>query len=134
MENILTLLLVIDWLCNDLHYAAEGTDNFYARHLLADRVRDFGSADDDIKECYYLGARGIVPPPDEVIAGYAVKAKSALKGTVLACLNEAYFMLISAIEDVKKDEPLPSGVHAVLDEIGKRALTYKFLVTKEGRL
>ena len=45
IKTLLALLCAIDWLANDLHYRSEGT-GFYEKHLLADRIRDFGDAED----------------------------------------------------------------------------------------
>lgn len=128
MENILTLLVLIDWLANDVHYAADTTKNFYARHLLADRVRDFGSAEDDIKEKYYLGFRNELPPGDDVIAGYAIKAKADLQGDALTRLCDALTLLANTVETF---HALPRGVQNILDDISSMALTYKFLCEKE---
>lgn len=130
MENILTLLVLIDWLANDVHYAVDTTKNFYARHLLADRVRDFGSAEDDIKEKYYLGFLNELPPGDDVIAGYAIKAKTELNGDVLERLCGVFSLLSDTVESVGK-ETLPRGVQNVLDDISSRSLTYHFLCSKE---
>lgn len=130
MENILTLLVLIDWLANDVHYAVDTTKNFYSRHLLADRVRDFGSAEDDIKEKYYLGFCNELPPGDDVIAGYAIKAKADLQGDALKRLCDALSLLATTVESAG-GETLPRGVQNVLDDISSRALTYKFLCEKE---
>ena len=131
MESILTLLVVIDWLANDLHYGAD--HNFYARHLLADRVRDFGSAEDDIKEKYYLGWKKEQPPADAQIAEYAIKTKAGFANVeAIFALIEAIEMLIGAVETAK-GEGYPCGVQAVLDDISSRALTNAFLLRKEAQ-
>ena len=132
MENILTLLVLIDWLANDVHYAVDTTKNFYSRHLLADRVRDFGSAEDDIKEKYYLGFCDELPPGDDVIAGYAIKAKGEMQGDTLKRLYDALALLSTTVESAC-GETLPRGIQAILDDISSRSLTYKFLCEKEMR-
>lgn len=134
MESILTILLVIDWLCNEVHYAKDTTKNFYSRHLLADRVRDFGSAEDDIKEVYYLGYKLTQPPKDEDIASFAISMKGSLKnGSALSNLLESLDALSDTVENIKsEDGNIPRGVHAILDDISTRALRYRFLVGAEN--
>lgn len=135
MESILTLLTVIDWIANEVHYATDTNNNFYSRHLLSDRVRDFGSAEDDIKECYYLGWLREQPPKDQTIAAYAIKYMESAHGdSAIDKLTDAMVRLSSTIETIKKsvDPKMPAGVHAILDEISKKALTYTFLLSKES--
>ena len=67
MKELLAMLCTIDWLANDLHYRSSGP-GFYEKHLLADRVRDFGDVDDELKEAYWLGFKKCVPPYDTEIA------------------------------------------------------------------
>ena len=72
MQDVIVNLIVVEWLCNDLHYKWRG-HSFYGMHLLADRVRDFGSAEDDINETFYLGFEGNNPPSDSLNAALAIK-------------------------------------------------------------
>ena len=73
MKNLLALLCVAEWFANDLHYKSTGI-GFYEKHLLADRIRDFGSSEDDIKEKYFLGYKDELPPLDVDIAKTATFA------------------------------------------------------------
>lgn len=133
MDAILTMLMVIDWFCNDVHYQSKG-DTFYALHLLADRVRDFGSAEDDFKETYYLGQKGQFPPSDATIAQYAIAEYQKIAERSEGCLMrllDALDVLVHQVEVCKKDAGLAAGVHAILDNISQKALTYKFLVSNQ---
>lgn len=133
MESILTIILAIDWIANDVHYATDTNQNFYARHLLSDRVRDFGSAEDDIKEVYYLGYKGEQPPSDLDISAYAINLIHGLKAkTSIERLIEVMDILVSEVESAKAEKNLPGGIHAILDDVSKRALTYLFLLKKEN--
>lgn len=134
MFNILAYLMAIDWLADELHYNYIGSD-FYSMHLLADRVRDFGAASDDVKEVYFRGFVGDVPPNGPRIASAASELFTAYSvDGLLGGLYGAFDGLIHAVEEVKKDSSLPSGIHAVLDDISVKALRYRFLVesTKDG--
>lgn len=130
MDAILTMLIVVGWFANDLHYKSRGP-NFYGDHLLADRVRDFGNLADEFRETYYLGQKGANPPPDAKIASYAIdeyqKVCSRSTG-LLSRLHDALDVLIHQVEVCKKDSGTAAGVHAILDDISRRALTYRFLV------
>ena len=134
-DAILTMLTVVDWLANDLHYQFEGK-GFYENHLLADRVRDFGSAKDDYRETYWLGFLGKKPPLDKDIAGYAVRMYDTIVGRnpcLLTRLYDGLSVLADQVEVCKKDA-IPGGVQAILDDISQKALTYKFLVRSEMKL
>lgn len=134
MEKMLAMLCVIDWFANDMHYQSRGR-GFYEKHLLADRVRDFGSAADDIKEGYFLGYKKENPPKDIEIcemAQYIYEKTCSEKQDMLDRLEMIFGILSVQVEDCKKEPGLPAGVHAILDEISKRALTYKFLVMAEA--
>ena len=134
-DAILTMLTVVDWLANDLHYQYEGK-GFYENHLLADRVRDFGSAKDDYREVYWLGHLGKKPPLDKDIAGYACRMYDTIVGRnpcLLTRLYDGLSVLAHQVEVCKKDA-IPGGVQAILDDISKRAITYKFLVRSEMKV
>ena len=66
MKELLTLIIVADWLANDLHYRSSGS-GFYEKHLLADKIRNVGSID-ELKESYFLGFKTCLPPLDVGLA------------------------------------------------------------------
>ena len=132
MPEVIVNIIVVDWLCNDLHYKWRG-HSFYGMHLLADRVRNFGSAKDDINEVYFLGYMGIVPPADKDNSVKAItqydKVCKENGGCPLKSLGAQLSYLLASVENAKRTEGLPAGVHAILDSVSQSALTYRFLVT-----
>ena len=133
IKTLLALLCAIDWLANDLHYRSEGT-GFYEKHLLGDRIRDFGDAEDQLKEAYYLGFKSMPPPYDKEIAHSATVIYNAMKGAssnTESQLCGAFGLMQQAVDACKKEASLPAGIHAVLDGISEKALTYQFLVSSE---
>lgn len=134
IKTLLALLCAIDWLANDLHYRSEGT-GFYEKHLLADRIRDFGDAEDQLKEAYYLGFKSMPPPYDKEIAHSATVIYNAMKGASSSAESQlcgAFGLMQQAVDACKKEASLPAGIHAILDGISEKALTYQFLVKSEG--
>lgn len=134
IKTLLALLCAIDWLANDLHYRSEGT-GFYEKHLLADRIRDFGDAEDQLKEAYYLGFKSMPPPYDKEIAHSATVIYDAMKGASSSAENQlggAFGLMQQVVDACKREASLPAGIHAVLDGISEKALTYQFLVRSEG--
>ena len=134
IKTLLALLCAIDWLANDLHYRSEGT-GFYEKHLLADRIRDFGDAEDQLKEAYYLGFKSMPPPYDKEIAHSATVIYNAMKGASSSAESQrcgAFGLMQQAVDACKKEVSLPAGIHAILDGISEKALTYQFLVRSEG--
>ena len=134
IKTLLALLCAIDWLANDLHYRSEGT-GFYEKHLLADRIRDFGDAEDQLKEAYYLGFKSMPPPYDKEIAHSATVIYNAMKGASSSAESQlcgAFGLMQQAVDACKKEASLPAGIHAILDSISEKALTYQFLVRSEG--
>lgn len=130
MKQLLALMCVVDWLANDMHYKVRGP-NFYELHLLADRVREVGN-DDEIKEAYWLGFRNTPPPADTEIARLAISAyeKISVNGVnYLQALKTAFEVTLEVVEVCKREAGLPAGIHAILDSISQKALTYKFLVS-----
>ena len=133
IKTLLALLCAIDWLANDLHYRSEGT-GFYEKHLLADRIRDFGDAEDQLKEAYYLGFKSMPPPYDKEIAHSATVIYNAMKGAGSSAESQlcgAFGLMQQAVDACKKEASLPAGIHAILDGISEKALTYQFLVRSE---
>lgn len=71
MLDILARLTAIQQYAKDIHYTAKG-DQFYAVHLLADRVADgLDEFSDSIKETHYLGG-GELPPQSKEILRLAI--------------------------------------------------------------
>lgn len=71
MLDILARLTAIQQYAKDIHYTAKG-DQFYAVHLLADRVADgLDDFSDSIKETHYLGG-GELPPQSKEILRLAI--------------------------------------------------------------
>ena len=133
IKTLLALLCAIDWLANDLHYRSEGT-GFYEKHLLADRIRDFGDAEDQLKEAYYLGFKSMPPPYDKEIAHSATVIYNAMKGASSSAESQlcgAFGLMQQAVDACKREASLPAGIHAILDGISEKALTYQFLVRSE---
>lgn len=132
MMELLANILTVTYLSNDIHYRSRGA-NFYGMHLLADRVKDFGSAADDIKEAYYMGFLKTDPPLDTEIA-YAAGEEYALLckcDDCMACrLVSALTRTICLVEDAKREEGLPAGVHAILDAVSQHALVSRALVER----
>lgn len=130
MKDILVMFEVIDWIADDIHYKSRGPA-FYSQHLLADKVRDVSSVTDDIKEIYYLGVLGQLPPDDTEIAGAAITKYNELtteSDNHLSNLQNALLMLEHIVEQTKTNGGLTGGCQAILDEISGKASKYKFLV------
>ena len=135
MIDVLVALEVVEWLASDLHYNSTGL-MFYALHLLADRVKDFGSAEDDLKEGYWLGCLDTTPPSDREIANASISAYDKVvdgKDCPIARLLAGLVNLCSAVDGVKSDASLNGGVHAILDDISKRTNVYTFLVRAQAQ-
>ncbi len=126
MTNIIVAMNVCRWFAHELHYGAHG-EGFYAMHLLADRL-DFGSAEDDLKELWFLGEKKSYVPSDAVIAEQSIATYKASRATedmdnrsMVARLSEACTFLVCLIEEFKRNNSPTSGVSAVLDEVSKVA-------------
>lgn len=135
MIEVLVALEVVKWLASDLHYNSTGP-MFYALHLLADRVKDFGSAEDDLKEGFWLGCLDTTPPADREIANLTVTAYDKVidgKDCPLARLLAGLTNLGAVVDELKNDTSLNGGVHAILDDISKRTNTYTFLVRAQAQ-
>ena len=135
MIDVLVAIEVVKWLASDLHYNSTGP-MFYALHLLADRVRDFGSAEDDLKEGYWLGCLDTTPPSDREIANAAISAYDKVvdgKDCPIARLLAGLVNLCSAVDGMKSETSLNGGVHAILDDISKRTNVYTFLVRAQAQ-
>ena len=129
MKDVLVLVCAVKHLAHDVHYRSND-EWFYALHLLADKV-DFGSAEDDLKEAFYLGQKEDLPPTDAEIEKEAIeKYGSFAKDGNIALIRGLYKVctdLVYAIEDVKVAVNPIAGVHAILDGISQVAVTIKGL-------
>ena len=135
MIDVLVAIEVVKWLASDLHYNSTGP-MFYALHLLADRVKDFDSAEDDLKEGYWLGCLDTTPPSDREIANAAISAYDKVvdgKDCPIARLLAGLANLCSAVDGMKSETSLNGGVHAILDDISKRTNVYTFLVRAQAQ-
>lgn len=134
MIDVIVMIEVVTWLARDLHYKFQGP-MFYALHLLADRVKDFGSAEDDLKEGYWLGCLDTTPPADREISNLTVAAYDKMiegKDCPITRLLAGLVSLGSVVDEMKNDASLNGGVHAILDDIRKRVNTYTFLVRAQA--
>lgn len=129
MIDVIVQIEIIKWIAKDMHYRAND-EWFYALHLLADKI-DFGNAEDDLKEAYFLGMKEQLPPTEGEIHRRAAekiedtRAKSnmeLIESLRVACENGLY-----AIEEAKNEVGLFAGVHAILDGISQNLLVVKGL-------
>jgi DNA-binding ferritin-like protein len=131
MLNLLVCLCKFDLVAKDLHYRAKGKP-FYGIHQLADFVGEINRKADDINEVYYMGEKVEDPPERAYVAGKAAElvGKSGDEDALIKSLAEICQETASAVEVAKKDGTLPSGVHAILDDISKLALRAKGFMTR----
>lgn len=131
MFDVLVSIELVEWLAKNMHYRAN-EKYAYALHTLADRC-DFGPYEDDLKECYWLGFIGSVPPNEVVVHDAAVSAAKGLGFDVLTNkeLLEAVYKAAGdgekKVEEAKGIERLPGGVHAILDNVSTMLLRAKAL-------
>lgn len=129
MKDVLVQIEIAKWLAKDMHYRSYD-EWFYALHLLADKI-DFGNAEDDLKEAYYLGMKEELPPTEEEIHAAAVAkigittSKSNLE--LIEALHNACDDGLYMIEEAKKEPMMFAGVHAILDGISQNLLVVKGL-------
>lgn len=139
MIDVLVAIEIVEWLAKDVHYRSND-EWFYALHLLADKV-DFGSAEDDLKEAYFLGAKQILPPTEREIHELTVAKmpvvnsmsnEELIRNLMKACDDGLY-----AIEEAKREAGLFAGIHAILDGVSQKMLVIKGLcwrtLNDEGR-
>lgn len=125
MKDIIVKLLAIYHYAKDIHYSASG-ENFYATHLLMDRIcEDIHSQIDDIFEICYLGTGKLTPTSFEILK----IATATIPETIsLSLLEELIKDTISAIEDSKRQYLSFGGEVSLLDDIQKT------LIKKRGLL
>ena len=129
MIEVLVAMELVKWLSKGVHYRSNDA-YFYALHLLADKI-DFGSAEDDLKEAYYLGFKEELPPTEKVINATTVERcpeigaldnEGLVRALFEACANGLY-----AIEEAKREPGLMAGIHAILDGVSTNLLVVKGL-------
>lgn len=128
--DVLIAVETVEFLKKDLHYRTND-EYAYALHLLADKI-DFGSLEDDLKECYFLGFKGFLPPTEDMIhaATLDVTAKFGKKETnkdLLQAVIDSAAAGVAIVEEAKKEEGIPGGVHAIYDSISQILLRAKAL-------
>lgn len=128
MEDIVAMFTVIDWIADDIHYNSRGA-SFYGLHLMADKIRDFGDAADELKERYWLGFLETTPPSGKYFAQKAISLYGRYEGLgYLDAAKEAAADLVSMVKSNSPDD-LPNGVTAILDEISSHALLCSFFAS-----
>lgn len=129
MLDVLVAIEIVEWLAKDMHYRSND-EWFYALHLLADKV-DFGTAEDDLKEAYYLGQLETLPPTEETIHRIAVEKVGDTSvndnGMLIERLKEACVNGVYIIEEAKREPNLCAGIHAILDGVSQKMLVVKGL-------
>ena len=129
MEDIVAMLTVIDWIADDIHYNSRG-ESFYGLHLMADKIRDFGDAADELKERYWLGSLNTTPPSGKFFAQKAISLYEKYENLeYLDAAKEAAIDLVSMVKETSKTMDLPNGVSAILDEISSHALLCSFFAS-----
>jgi len=138
IADLLSKIAAARLLAKDLHYRAYGR-TFYGTHLLADVLSGIDKSSDDLFEVFYLGQCGSIPPRMSSIhrvgadiadlamkkVGVGPTCEDAIVGALLLVFSE----LVASVETAKAGH-LRSGVDAVLDEISKKALIAKGLLTR----
>jgi len=129
MLEVLIAIEIVEWLAKDVHYLSND-EWFYALHLLADKV-DFGTAEDDLKEAYFLGMQEELPPKEIEIHKAAIERcpdlSSVTNQDLVRSLYDSCAAGILAIEEAKREPGLIAGVHAILDGVSQKMLTIKGL-------
>lgn len=128
--DVLIAVETVEFLKKDMHYCAND-EYAYALHLLADKIH-FGSAEDDLKECYFLGMKGVLPPTEDMIhaATLDVTAKFPKKATnkdLLQAVIDSAAAGVAIVEDAKREDGVPGGIHAIYDSISQTMLRAKAL-------
>lgn len=129
MEDIVAMLTVIDWIADDIHYNSRGA-SFYGLHLMADKIRDFGDAADELKERYWLGFLETTPPSGKYFAQKTISLYERYEGLgYLDAANKAAKDLVDMVKTISSEKDLTNGVTAILDEISSHALLCSFFAS-----
>ena len=142
MEELISMMICVQILADDLHYRSHNL-NFYANHLLADRVKDGLDSDiDALKESYWLGELKGVPPHDERFMEKGIELAKAIRGQaftegnesnsfgLMFCVRDAADKIIHKIEEMKRTEEFMSGTVALLDGISQKMLVAYGLIDR----
>lgn len=129
MEELIAMIMVIDWIADDIHYNSRGPE-FYGLHIMADKCRDFGSAVDDLKEKYWLGFLDTTPPSGKEFAQKAIAMYAKYENDgYLDAMHNASMDVVHMVKSLSDGSELPNGVLAILDEISSHALTCSFFAS-----
>ena len=124
IKDVLVFMELVEWMAKDVHYRSND-QWFYALHLLADKV-DFGTAEDDLKEAYYLGFKNSLPPTEKDIHAASVEKCPDVRGMdnrgLIESLRESSSDCLYAVEEAKREPGLAAGVHAILDGVSQKML------------
>jgi len=146
MNEVLSMIVAVQILCDDLHYRSKG-NSFYALHLLADRVKDGLDKDlDALREAYYLGEKNIEPPCTCEIFRAGIAKVDAIRQNIVCdgvdmnkCLvlrlKDAVHILFCYIETIKgasNDGIMTSGTVSILDGIASKMLVAHGLLDRSG--
>lgn len=145
MNEVLSMIVAVQILCDDLHYRAKG-NCFYALHLLADRVKAGLDQDlDALREAYYLGEKTVEPPCTCEIYRIAISKVDAIRQNIVCdgvdmnkCLvlrlKDAVHNLFCYIEMAKEaaKTEFTSGTVSILDGISAKMLVAHGLLDRSG--
>lgn len=145
MNELLSMIVAVKILSEDLHYRAKG-NCFYGLHLLADRVKAGLDEDlDALREAYYLGERMIEPPCTCDIYRSAIAKSDAIRQNIVCdgvdmnkCLvlrlKDAVHNLFCYVETMKAagTDGMTSGTVSILDGIASKMLVAHGLLDRSG--
>ena len=143
MDEILVSVMSVQALADDLHYRSSGK-NFYALHLLADRVKEnLNDTIDGIKEVYFLGEIKSEPPSTDYLMlktskNAATVRNAATEGidadhdlALVLAVKLATDLVIKNIEMFKKEnQNLLSGTVALLDGLSQSMILANALLDR----
>lgn len=145
MNELLSLIVAVKILSEDLHYRSKGTA-FYALHILADKVKEgLDGTMDELRESYYMGDRMQEPPCTCEIYSDAIARVNSVRNNILCdgidmnkCLvlrlKDAVHTLFCYIETLKSSnvENMTSGTIAILDNLSASMTVKHGLLDRTG--
>lgn len=127
MKNIIVYLALLRMYAKDLHYAAKG-DNFYAIHLLMDRVsKDLNDFIDQIKENHFM-ANSLTVPIDKDIYSEAISFIDSEYKPSLEYVLKAVKMALFAVQEANSDSRASVADQDLLGAIASYLANSKGLV------
>lgn len=130
MTKILSQLAAAQMLARDWHYSASGAA-FYAEHLLADRVAEIAGHADKLKEVFWLGEKGRVPPTEGVVMTDAIEAYNRANGeSIPQKLADVLRLLAAHAEELARDTSISIGSKSLLDGICADAYQFVGLIQR----